>query len=100
MAEYNLYRTFINDNEFKPLPFIKIKEEPTDIFIVWSIGDRLDKLAGQYYGNTFNAKLLLLANPKYIAETDIEVGDLFRIPFPYDSLVFRLNTEIEKLNSL
>ena len=96
MDEFNMYKNFINDESFKLLPFINIKPSPQDIFIQWNISNRLDKLAYTYYNNAAFGKYILLANPKYLSEGDIEVGDILRIPMPKDYLI---NSIKESLNN-
>jgi hypothetical protein len=89
MDEFNLYADFITDNKFATLPFIKIPETGNDVYVEWSVGNRLDLLAYNYYNNAALGKLILLANPKYLSEADIEDGNIVRIPMPKE---YFLNT--------
>lgn len=101
MEEFDIYSDFIDDNNFATLPFLNVEETSTDLWIRWSpIRDRLDKIAYKYYNNAKLGKLLLLANPQFICETDLDEGDIFRIPFPKESLFSRINEQIRKAKGL
>ena len=80
MDEFNLYEGYISDNQFEPLPYFKIEESDDDVYIEWTVGSRLDKVAYTYYDNAALWKLILLANPTFLSEGDIEVGDILRLP--------------------
>lgn len=43
-------------------------------------GDRLDLLAHKFWGNAQLKWLLLHANPQYMTEFDIQVGDIINVP--------------------
>jgi len=96
MNEFNLYSNFIGDELFSTLPFLKVEEYNTDIYVQWNVSSRLDKLAYKYYNNASIYKLILLANPQYISEDQIEIDDYIRIPFPKETLFSRLNESINK----
>jgi hypothetical protein len=95
MTEFNVYNDFIRDEKFENLPSLKIEDSSQDFFIQWSDGNRLDKLAYKYYNNASLGKLILLANPSYVHENDINGGDFIRIPFPKDSFFIRIQKAIE-----
>jgi hypothetical protein len=86
MDEFNIYQGFIDDNTFSTLPFFSIPETSDDAYVEWQIGNRLDRLAYNYYENAALGKFILLANPQYISEGDINVGDILRIPLPKEDM--------------
>jgi hypothetical protein len=86
MDEFNIYEGFIDDNTFSTLPFFRIPETTDDAYVEWRIGDRLDRLAYNYYENAALGKFILLANPHYITEGDINVSDILRIPLPKEDM--------------
>jgi len=98
MDEFNIYADFITDNTFETLPFFKIKETPNDAYIEWNVGNRLDAIAYTYYNNAAFGKFILLANPEYISEGDIEVGNIIRIPMPKQYLLNAIREKIETSN--
>lgn len=59
-----------------------IPPHPSDFVYQYKAGDRLDILANEFYGNPQKKWIILLANPKYATELDIEVGDILNIPNP------------------
>lgn len=94
MDEFNLYNGFIDDNTFATLPFFKIDESEEDIYIEWNVGNRLDKVAYKYYQNAAFGKFILLANPQYLSEGDINIGDILRIPMPKDNMLSIIRNRI------
>lgn len=95
MDEFNMYADFITDDKFSTLPFLKINESPDDAYIEWNLGNRLDRLAYTYYNNAAFGKFILLANPQYITEGDIEVGNILRIPMPKQHLINTIRDRIQ-----
>lgn len=93
MDEFNLYENYIDDNQYQPLPFFKIDENDDDIYIEWTNGSRLDKIAYSYYNNPALWKLILLANPIFLSEGDIEVGDILRIPATKERLFSEIRNQ-------
>jgi hypothetical protein len=86
MDEFNMYEGFIDDNTFKTLPFFTIPETENDAYVEWTVGSRLDKIAYTYYDNPALWKFILLANPQYISEADIDIEDILRIPLPKENI--------------
>jgi hypothetical protein len=86
MDEFNMYKDFIDDNTFATLPFFKIPISDTDEYVLWTVGSRLDTISFRYYNNAALGKFILLANPMYLTEADIEIGDILRIPYPKENI--------------
>lgn len=95
MDEFNIYADFVTDNTFATLPYFKIKETSDDVYVEWNVGNRLDRLAYTYYNNAAFGKFILLANPQYTSEGDIEVGNIIRIPMPKQYLINTIRDRIE-----
>ena len=95
MDEFNIYDGFIDDNIFSTLPYFKIDESDTDIYIEWNVGNRLDRLAYTYYQNAALGKFILMANPQYLSEGDLDIGDILRIPMPKENMFAILRNRIE-----
>jgi hypothetical protein len=95
MDEFNMYSEFITDNTFATLPYFNIRETGDDAYVEWSIGNRLDRLAYTYYNNAAFGKYILLANPQYLSEGDIEVGNIVRIPMPKQYLLDSIRSNVQ-----
>lgn len=65
--------------EIQPLP--TIEKQTGDVYLITTIGDRLDKLAFQYYRSLTSWWLIALANPEYeFSSFYLEPGIQLRIP--------------------
>ena len=98
MEYYDRYKKFrVDDTVKQPIPFIKIKESGTDIYILFDKRTmRLDSLSYKYYGDSNFAWLILNANPDLpMYEYLIENGSPLRIPYPLDSAIQRYEKSIE-----
>ena len=87
MSNYvNRYSKFIVNNQSISVPFVKLPEKGTDIFVTYKIGkSRLDKISDDKYGTPYFGYLIMLANPEYGGlEWDIPDNALLRIPFPLE----------------
>ena len=82
------------------LPFVKIPVNLSDKYETWNTEfSRLDKLSKKYYGNPFYDFLILLANPQYSSEFDIEDGTTIRIPFPLGKAIGDYEAAIEVIKN-
>src|SRR3712207_76301 len=59
-----------------------INPSEDDTFYQIVEGDRLDLLANKFYGNPQLNWVLLSANPNYLNELEIKIGDVIRVPSP------------------
>ena len=82
--DYNRYSILANDDGTTDMmPMVNLPINPSDKYEYWNTEfSRLDKLSQKYYGNPFYDFLILLCNPNYVSEFDIEDGSLLRIGFP------------------
>jgi anaerobic selenocysteine-containing dehydrogenase len=78
-------------------PFVKIPMFATDRVERW-MGSRtmMDALSEKYYHSSEYGFLILLANPQYLNELDIEEGDMVRVPFPLELALEAYITEVTK----
>ena len=79
------YKRFKSDDDYKPLPHIKIPEKATDKTIAYKLGStRFDRLSATYYDTPYCGWLIMLANPQYGGlEFEIPDNAQIRIPFPF-----------------
>lgn len=92
---YKFFRT--NDFVESCVPFIKIQESETDIYVLWnSFTMRMDTLSYKYYGDANYAWLILNANPSVGGyEYKIMDGTRIRIPYPLNSALSRYENGIK-----
>ena len=92
MASVNLNERFASN---EPIPYIEIPNRSTDKIEEFRQGyDRMDKYSLKYYNNPYLGRLIMMANPEYTFEFDIEDGDLIRIPFPLEDVMEEYNRQI------
>jgi len=96
MDEFNMYEGFIDDNTFATLPFFTLPQTENDAYVEWTVGSRLDKIAYNYYDNAALGKFILLANPQYITEADIEIGDILRVSLPKEDMFDYIRQKVEE----
>lgn len=99
MEYYDRYKQFrVGDTVKYPLPFFKISETGSDMYIIFDKRTmRLDSLSYKYYGDPNFAWLILNANPGLpMFEYLIENGSSLRIPYPLDSAIQRYEKSIKK----
>jgi len=83
------YKRFRSDEDYKPVPGIKIPEKSTDKFITYKLGStRFDKLSNDYYDSPYFGWLIMLANPQYGGlEFSIPNNTAIRVPFPFKTSI-------------
>lgn len=96
---YDRYKSFRVDGQILKVPFIKISEESTDLYIMFDKSRmRLDSLSYKYYGDANYGWLLMMANP-HLGSMEFEIPDkvLFRIPYPLTTALVRYEKEISNV---
>ena len=79
----DFYRYLITEDGMLDMPNIEIQNRETDIKIIYNKNrTRLDRIAGDVYGEEVYSKIILWANPEYEYEFDIPDDTLIRIPLP------------------
>lgn len=103
MEYYDRYSSFRSGGYVaKPLPFLKIKERSTDIYLTFDKDKmRMDTLSYKYYGDPNYAWLILNANPTLPPyEYLIDDATVMRIPYPLDSAIERYEDSIKTYMAL
>lgn len=87
MKYFNRYNIFEqNNNNPILIPFLKIKDKPSDKTIVWNKEYRLDKISNDYYGTPYYDWLIALKNvDKGMDEFEWSDGDTIIIPYPLEA---------------
>jgi hypothetical protein len=98
---YDRYEKFRLDGKMLKVPFTKINNASTDLFITFNKSKmRLDALSYKYYGDANYGWLLMLANPQFGSmEFDIPDKVLFRIPYPLSTALIRYEEEVKRILS-
>jgi hypothetical protein len=96
------YKRFRSDENYQPLPGIKIPVKNTDKTIIYKLGStRFDKLSQDYYDTPYYGWLIMLANPQYGGiEFSIPNNAPIRIPFPFIDSVNGYLEGVEKYKRL
>lgn len=80
----------------KNMPNVTISRRITDKTIVFNPKlMRLDRIAGDVYGDETLYKLLMWANPEIMYEFDIPRGAIIRIPFPLNDVLQEVVAKIQ-----
>ena len=78
------------------MPNVAISRRSTDKSIVFNPKlMRLDRIAGDVYGDETLYKILMWANPDIIYEFDIPRGSIIRIPFPLNDVIQEVVAKIQ-----
>ena len=100
----DLYKYLRNTNgEAINLPFINLQTNDSDRYEKYSrtkTESRLDVLSYKYYGDSKYRFLILLGNPNYMEEHEIEEGAIIRIPFPKDIYLDFIESQVRQYGQL
>lgn len=92
----NFYDLLRDENGIKNMPNVTISRRLTDKSIVFNPKlMRLDRIAGDVYGDETLYKILMWANPEIIYEFDIPRGFIIRIPFPLNEVLQEVVSKIQ-----
>ncbi len=92
----SFYEFLRDGNNIKDMPQVTISNRPTDKTIVFNPRRmRLDRIAGDVYGDETLYKLLMWANPEIVYEFDIQRGTIIRIPFPLNDVIQEVTAKIQ-----
>lgn len=76
----NIYHDKTNDCPYMEFPDMEISIDNKDLVYQIKAGEDIEFLANKFYGNPLLKWVILYANPSYMSELDIEVGDYLNIP--------------------
>ena len=97
--DYNRYALLNNsDGTTNLMPVITLPSNASDKYESWTLNSRMDKFANKYFGSPFYDFLIMIANPQYISEWDIEEGTVIRIPFPLSKAKSDYENALKLLN--
>jgi len=92
------YKRFRSDEDYKPVPGVKIPVKSTDKTIIYKLGTtRFDILSNDYYDCPYFGWLIMLANPQYGGlEFSIPNNAPIRVPFPFKPSIDDYLSGVEK----
>ena len=91
----NFYQLLRDGKTLKDMPRVTISNRQSDKVIVFDPRRmRLDRIAGDVYGDETMYRLILWANPEIEYEFDIRRGAIIRIPFPLNDVVQEVTSKI------
>lgn len=103
MTNYDRYNKFRENGTVKIVPFIKIREKSSDLYITYHKYMKLFNLSYKHYSNPNFGWLILQANPSLGSmEYSIPEGSTLRIPYPIETTLKEYEKSIEdyfKLNN-
>ena len=92
----NFYELLREENGMQNMPNVAISRRSTDKSLVFNPKlMRLDRIAGDVYGDETLYKILMWANPDIIYEFDIPRGSIIRIPFPLNDVIQEVVAKIQ-----
>ena len=96
----NFYEFLRDGNRSKDMPQISISKRSSDKTIVFNPRTmRLDKIAGDVYGDETLHRLIMWANPEIVYEFDIPRGAIIRVPFPLNDVIQEVVGKIQILKN-
>lgn len=100
MKYYNRYSKLIENGLTKQMPYIKIRNRPTDKSHTWNKDiDRMDLISNRYYQSSNFDWLIKMVNAKYGDEYDIPDSAYIRIPYPLEPILQEFVDEMNKYDA-
>jgi len=87
-------RYFSSRSPSSIFPSVTIRERSSDLYVQYSSEDKLETLANRVYGDVSLWWIILLANPEYAMEYEIDGGEIIRIPAPLNSVVKEIKAQL------
>ena len=98
---YDRYQDFRIENSVKTMPFLSINERSTDKKVKFRKNSRLDIISNEIYGTPYYGWLILQANPTLGSlESEIPLGAIVRVPFPFRAVLQEIENKISRFDSL
>ena len=99
---YDRYKNFRGNGEVGLVPFAKIDELSSDLYIVYDKSHmRLDLLSYRYYNDPDYGWLILQANPSVGSmEYSIPDGIVIRIPYPLETALQRYENSLAQYSKI
>lgn len=83
------------NNPVRIFPQVLIDERETDLYVEYNVETKLETIAFEAYGNPKYWWIVLMANPEFDMEYEIEPGDVIRVPFPLNPVVTEIKAKIK-----
>jgi hypothetical protein len=102
MLNINRYKLFSTKDEAITPPFVSIPLSPEDKYEVFrgTSNTMIDAMSEKWYDSSAFSWLIMYANPQYMNECDIEIGDTIRIPFPLEAAIDAYEKAINDISIL
>jgi hypothetical protein len=81
-------------NTLDQYPHVEITERETDLYMEYGTENKLELIAYQVYGDPGLWWIIMLANPEYTMEYEIEPGETLRIPLPLNSVITEIKNQV------
>lgn len=75
-------------------PGVTITDRDTDLFMEYGTEDKLELVAHEVYGDASLWWIIMLANPEYAMEYEIEPGETLRVPLPLNSVIAEIREQV------
>lgn len=92
---FDLNKLLVDGDQIKPMPAVTISKRGTDKRVIYNTNlTRLDRIAGDIYGDETYWKIILWANPAYYLEFDIPNNTVIRVPYPLNEVLKEVTNQI------
>lgn len=92
---YNFYDLLKTNDGMESMPNVDISKRETDKYVVFnSTKMRMDRLAGDLYGDETMYRIILWANPEIDYEFDNVDDIVIRVPFPFQEVLKEVSEKI------
>ena len=91
MSQFKRYsHTKLRDQIY---PSVTIKVRETDLYMTYTDEEKLELVSQNVYNDPSYWWIILLANPEYAMEYDIEPGEIIRVPMPLNSVIAEIRSQ-------
>ena len=73
---------------------VTIADREGDLFVEFNSEDKLENLAYRVYNDPSMWWIIMLANPEYAMEYEIEPGETLRVPLPLNSVITEIKNQV------
>ena len=73
---------------------VTISDRDGDLFIEISSEDKLENIAYRVYADPSLWWIIMLANPEYVMEYEIEPGETLRVPLPLNAVITEIKNQV------
>lgn len=92
---FDLYKLLTEGGTIHEMPPIKIRNRVSDKRVSYNKNlTRLDRIAGDIYGDETYWRIILWANPQYYIEFEIPDNTILRVPYPLNPVLKEITNQI------